>query len=911
MPEVKNKKPEADPPGFLDFLVDVTAGFWSGLVKAVPNIFDWAFNPSSSIAAAIQPLLPQPVTGNLKWPFTDWMFVSDPAGIGFAADMVKMFYRPEPPKTLEEVDDYLVSLQNMGNMGAATLLTVTSVASLIPIGHLAEAIDEVWRIPWVRTIMDITYDAAASGYYIGLKPLIRRHILKQYKSEIPEPYRIADFWAHGQIDDDTLVKSFEEWGLSDKWAWAWAGSQLRWLGVAEILQLYWRGYLSEERAKKWMRWSGYSEEAANAIFELAKQIPSPAVLAELWAHGLIDDKTMVKSFEKWGLADYWAWAWAQTRLRWLGVSDILELYWRGYLNEDRAKKWMRWSGYSEEAANAIFELAKRIPPASDLITMCVREAFNPEVYERWAGETPPEFIYWMKKQGFSEEWSRRYWVAHYRRMGVTQAYRAFYRGYFKSKEELDYFLKVADIHPDDRLALIDDKVLYEIPTIRELGYGYDVGVYTKEDIKRYRQWAGLSPDDAEKAAEAMVAYRTEAEREAVRRELMYLYALGKISEDEFRRELEVLKTRPEKIDLWVKRAQLYRLRVQTEPPQNEARTITRSDAIWAFERGLRDEAWLRRVLADLGYSETAIDVYVDIARWRREERERKEAEEPYKKLTLSQIEDALKLGLITEDVALDRIKRLGYSDEDAKLVLRIISYTPTPTARVKPFTRADVTALYRYELFDEDDVYDAFREMGYDDVHAGFLTMLEILDDLMPKIEVLYRKAAINDDDVIKILTDYGLTVPEAQRLLKRMKWELSIERLSRERDLTKSEIIKGVKSGVLTFEQGVQLLVDLGYNRDEATYILVINGIVAAGDPLGYWEMRRAVELAKKARGLPYREIPDEVIMQERLIEEQRRKIEEMRARGVPEEELAPELAKLTELEDTMRKLLKRYLLA
>jgi hypothetical protein len=79
----------------------------------------------------------------------------------------------------------------------------------------------------------------------------------------------------------------------------------------------------------------------------------------------------------------------------------------------------------------------------------------------------------------------------------------------------------------------------------------------------------------------------------------------------------------------------------------------------------------------------------------------------------------------------------------------------------------------------------------------------------------------------------------------------------------------------------------------------------------MGYWEMRRAIELMKKAQGKPYIEIPDEVVAQERMIEEEKQKIEDMKARGEKEEVIAAELGVLARMEAAFRKLLKRYLLA
>jgi len=827
------KANNTDPPGFLDFLADAAFGFWSGLVKAVPNIFDWMLNAEGPLAVFIRALIPSDYDINIPWPFTKWDFIADPAGVGLAAEITGMFYRPEAPETLEGVKDYISAVSTSGNTAGATLLTVTSAASLIPIGHLSEAIDEVWRLPWIQAIMSISYDASSSAYFLGYRPFLRRYWLKHYLSEVPEPYRIADFAAKGVISEEKAIEAFAENGLAKDWAKAWIRSQQIW--------------------------------------------PS--------------------------------------------FTQLLELLWRGLITGETFRRWMRRQGFSGDAINVMIQLKDRIPPASDLITMCVREAFTPEVYERVAPETPPEFIEWMRKQGYSEVWSRRYWVAHYRRMGVEQAWRAFYRGRF-TKEELETFLKYADIHPDDRAVLTDPEVMYNLPTIRELGYGYDVGVYDKEKIIEYRRKAGLSPEDAEKAAEALVAYRSEAEREAVRREYMYAYARGEITLEEFRDKLEWLQTSPDKIKWWLERAKLYKRRITKQPAQNEPLSITRSTVQWLFEHDVWTEEQFRSALKDLGYTDEAIEAYLEQSKRRKEERKA----EP-KRLSEAKLEDLAFYGIITEAEWRNGLIALGYTETDANKLIQLAKEEwarKEEKPKVRRLSESDVIDAYEFGLYgiyaDEDYYRQAdyppdkirwyvehsvekwYLDAGYSPEDAHLLARLVYLKYEVPKLRTLYRNGWINKQQLIEGLRELGIPEPRLTEMAMNFIKAEQPERLRKERDLTKSEIIKGVKSGVITPQQAVYLLMDLGYDEWEAWYLLAIYKVVEAGDPEGYWEMRKIIELQKKARGLPAKEIPDELII---LEQEQRRLKEELdrlRKTGAPEEKIAEVANKLTLVENKMR---------
>jgi len=315
----KKVKSKADP-NFLTFLVDAEKGLFSPILSTFPKLLVDAV-PKFDI--------------NLLPP-------ADPVGIGLAKDQAVKFFNPPKPENVNAVKSLVDDYSTFSNLGAATLLGVTTTAAAIPFLHIADTIDEAWRVPAFSAVMDIGIDAIKSAYSYGIKPYVQRYMFKKYQGVLPEPYRLADFAAKKWITKEEQQKYFNESGMSNYWADVWRKSQYTYPSTSELLQLLWRNE--------------------------------------------IDEKTFVD--------------------------------------------WLCHNSMSYDAAKQVLKLKDRIPPSSDLITMCVREAFTPEVYERVAPETPSEFKKWMKKQGFNEEWSNRYWVAHYRRMGVEQAWRAFYRGRF-------------------------------------------------------------------------------------------------------------------------------------------------------------------------------------------------------------------------------------------------------------------------------------------------------------------------------------------------------------------------------------------------------------------------------------------------------------------------------------------------
>jgi hypothetical protein len=878
MPENDKRK---DPPGFLDFLVDAEKGLFSPLPKIL-------------FSGLIKPL------GEL--------FNSPDYNVRKQYEQFQKQFTPKEKKVSEakspsEAQTLLEKWAEDQKSAYDSFAAFCMAAEAATLGQMDVSPQLAFGQPLIRACFNLAEKIYRSEYELGVYPLYVRWINSKHTPLVPEPYRLADFAVKGTVDKGKAVDAFKENGLADSWADAWIESQYQYPGVGTVIELYRRGIIDVNTAKLWLTRNAVPGVAQDTLLKLTRQLLDARTVAFADAAGVISEKAASEYAKMLGLtAEDYASLKASV-VRFPDYATIIDLYLRGFIDEDTAKRWLRRLGFASDVVDAVFKLKDAIPSVGDLVTMVVREAFVPEMVV----SAPEVFAKYMAMRGFSREWSDRFWTAHFRPIPIEYAYDNVRRG-LRDKEWLKKVLFIHDIHPN----YIDDivNVIYNPPSLRELGYGYDVGVYTEDDIKKYRMWGGLSPADADKATQAMVAYRTEAERNAVRTELMYAYGQGRITRDELVQALRDLKTPDKAVELWVRRAELYRERITWEPPQTESRAITRADAVWAFTHGLRDERWLRSVLKNIGYSDDAVELYVDVAKKRLEEESRPPEEPQPKRLTLAQIEDAYWLGLISEDEAKRKIKALGYSDSDVEIVWRVITSTPSVEAKVKPFTRSDVTAFYRYNLWDEEDVYNAFREMGYDDAHAALLAMLEVLDDMYPKLKMLYEKGYISDQELLQRFIDLGLSPTDAQNVVSRIMFELSMERIKEERALTKSEIIKGVKNGVFSFNDGVQFLKDLGYSDAEARYILVINGIAAAGDPQGYWEMRRAVELMKKAQGKPYIEIPDEVVAQERMIEEQKRKIEDMKARGEKEEVIAAELGALAQMEAAFRKLLKKYLL-
>lgn len=651
-------------------------------------------------------------------------------------------------------------------------------------------------------------------------------------------------------------------------------------------------------------------------------LPEAYRLALAASKEIIGQDTYINAMAETGLSPQWANVWQEQNYLYPNIAQAFELFWRGIVTDETLDFIMARNGYRSDMTAYLKALLNLIPPSSDLITMVVREAFDP----KYVVEAPAVFAEYMAKKGFTSEWSDRYWTAHFLPMPITQAYDNLRRGYW-TKDQFLELLRIADIHPQWREDIYN--VAFNPPSIREMGYGYDVGAYSIEDIKRYRRWGGLSEEDADKAAVSMVAYRTEAERNAVRTEYMYLYGRGKITLADFESKLSELGTPGPALALWIERADAYKIRITAEPTILEPPSMSRSVAQYMFENGLRTEGWLRTTMAGLGYLQSTIDDFVAQSKYKISQAEQKALAVTPRKLTLTQIQNLYKLGYIDYNKLPEEIGNLGYEQSIAAKLAELMIYTVGEKVAAAGLSRTDIVRLYEYKLISISTIdilqilqniittegpnsptkflYDQFQALGYGADTAAYLTVWTVIDVALPTLKTQYSKGWINETQLYNAIRALGVPDDKANELMTTIVKATSGERTVAEKNLTKAEIIKGAKQGVLTPTQASELLQGLGYDENEALYLLYINAVVARGDPEGYWEMRKVVEQQKKIRGEPSIEIPDELISLELQLQNEKAQLQKLKAQKASEEALGAQAVAIGIVENSMRTIIAK----
>jgi len=245
---------------------------------------------------------------------------------------------------------------------------------------------------------------------------------------------------------------------------------------------------------------------------------------------------------------------------------------------------------------------------------------------------------------------------------------------------------------------------------------------------------------------------------------------------------------------------------------------------------------------------------------------------------------------------LEEAKKAGLPEEQARNYWRAKWELPSVQQGYEMYFREQITKDELMTLLRVKDIMPKWRE-----------PLLNIAHQVITRVDArrLLADGVITPEEHKRILMHQGYTEEDAQKVTEWAERYYLSEKLAPERDLTKSEIVKGVKNELITPEQGVELLMDMGYDEWEAWYVLIINVEALRGSPETYPEFKRITEAYKKARKRKGKEIPEELIEAARTVRRIQQDIAEKKKQGKTDEELSEEYRLLSDAKYRYRQLL------
>ena len=270
---------------------------------------------------------------------------------------------------------------------------------------------------------------------------------------------------------------------------------------------------------------------------------------------------------------------------------------------------------------------------------------------------------------------------------------------------------------------------------------YDEAFY-EEELKR----AGYARGSIDKLKDMYIALAGESELAGAKSIASKAYREGIIDRSKFEELLLLSGLDPSLIGLTIS---VEDLRLETEK-----RDLGTSVHAKLFTQGIISEGEFRNRLADLGYTSSGIDDLVAIYIIKKQE-------DP-KQLSLGQLNDGIKYGLITEKYYYDKTKDLGYSMEYATLLLDTLKakQTKTPQEDHRDLSLSQVVKMFKQELLTLEQLEERLSLMGYNETDRNFLVASAVRDLTVPESDVwkplprsvvmdLYMNGVIDYDEYV------------------------------------------------------------------------------------------------------------------------------------------------------------------
>jgi len=246
--------------------------------------------------------------------------------------------------------------------------------------------------------------------------------------------------------------------------------------------------------------------------------------------------------------------WVATEMP-LDALSVREAFLREEIDETDHDSILGAHHFSDTNVSILKKLYQLIPPVNDIITMAVREAFTPEIVERFGQmqDLPPDFVKWAGQKGLSEYWAKAYWAAHWALPSILQGFEMLHRRVI-GEGDLDLLLRALDVMPfwRDKLTAISYNPLTRVDVRRM----YGLGVLDEDGVFNAYLDVGYNEDNAKLMTEFTIAFVSEKEKELTKADIIALYKKFAIPRETTLEMLQGLGYYEENAELLVTRADL-------------------------------------------------------------------------------------------------------------------------------------------------------------------------------------------------------------------------------------------------------------------------------------------------------------------------------------------------------------------
>lgn len=585
-------------------------------------------------------------------------------------------------------------------------------------------------------------------------------------------------------------------------------------------------------------------------------------------------------------------------------DTVSRMLFRKIITEDTAKEILRDQGWSEERINNIIEVSHFYPSPQDLVLWQAREVFEPNMIAKYGldselGGVDREPFY---KAGMTDEQITNYWRAHWQHPEFRTIVEMLRRVAGFTEDDMSDWFRLIEIPPFWREKLID--ISWEVPTRVDVRRWWDMQTIDEARMREIYGHLGYHDKDLDDYVVWTKVYTAFPD-------LVARWQKGWISVEEVKAELIAYGMPEERAE------QLIQTKIKKVSPERtvKERDLTKTDIYKGVKKDVISRAQGIDLLVDLGYdrgeSEYIMAINVPIGET--------EPEKKLKDISKTDIKSALVNQLTTPEQAIEQLVKIRYSPEDARFLVSIYQalIPPEVTEPQRELTKADIGRALKKGILSPLETKNMLLELGYTADEVELLIELNMPEPEAIKAEEPKRvpksdiKAAlkvgfIDSDTAISKLKNLDYTTDDSVWLVNLYLTVFDLQETTKPRELTKADITKGVKSGILTSEEGYTLLLELGYNPEDAAYLLAIMPETTGRSPISFQEFKRQTQQWRASQGIAAKVPSRAVVEAEQTVRRLELRIAEMRMRARDEDEIAPVMGELANAQYLYRQLLQ-----
>jgi len=219
-----------------------------------------------------------------------------------------------------------------------------------------------------------------------------------------------------------------------------------------------------------------------------------------------------------------------------------------------------------------------------------------------------------------------------------------------------------------------------------------------------------------------------------------------------------------------------------------------------FKYGIWDEQTYKKFLLHRAYNPVHADYLVRLAKM----------EEMYSPLksTIDVLIDLSLRGQIPKETVRSYAKEIGMTDDEFNAVM---TYRYYKAVRDNTLSKSEILTAYTRGIIDENTTREKLRLLGYFDDDIDLLLAMQFKTLSTAQIKQLYITGVIDENTAINRLTQLGYSKEDAQLLLYTF-----------DPSLTPGQIVDAMFNGYISIPQALDLLKRKGYSDDEAQILIL-----------------------------------------------------------------------------------------